>query len=171
MTPAARWALGIGGALWLSGCGGGTPAAGPREFTDDQMKARFAWDLGVDRLDVSGYPAAQRRNYEVFLKACSGCHTPARALNAPVVSRAQWTRFAHRMHFRARSNLLTAATAKAVVDFLVHDAAVRKTGRRDAYLDELARLQSRYGELEVERARRLLEEGARAAKDRGYVSP
>lgn len=161
----------VAGVVALSGCGRGPGAAGARRFTDEQLKARFAWDLGSDTVDVTGYPAAMQKNYAVFQDTCSRCHTTARPINAPVVSRDQWNRFAHRMHFKAQSKLLTKATAKAIVDFLVYDASVRKIGRRDAYLDELHRLQATYADLEVERARVLLEEGAKAGKDRGYVSP
>ena len=158
---------------WMASCRG-APAGGAgseRRFTAEQLKAKFAWDLGPDTVDVTGYPVVHQKQYTVVQDLFGRCHTVARALNAPVLTQAQWNRFVHRMHFKARSRLLTKASAKAVVEFLVYDAGVRKIGRRDAYLNELERMQARYAELEVERARVLVDEGARAAKDRGYVSP
>jgi hypothetical protein len=160
--------------LWLvGGAGCGRPPAGgtSRRFTDEQLKAKFAWDLGPDAVDVSGYPAAHQKHYRTFQDLCGRCHSTARALNAPIVTRDQWNRYVHRMHFKSDSKLLTKATGKAIVDFLAHDAAVRKVGRRDAFLNELSRLQDLYADLEVERARVLLERAAEAGKDRGYVSP
>lgn len=161
----------VAGLLAAAGCGGGPGSTSARRFTDEQLKAKFAWDLGSETVDVSGYPAAMQKHYTTFMNLCGRCHTTARPLNAPIVTQAQWNRFVHRMHFKAQSKLLTKVSAKAIVDFLVYDASVRKLGRRDAYLNELERLQATYAELEVERARVLLEEGAKAAKDRGYVSP
>ncbi len=157
--------------LALVSCRAGDRAPAPRQFTDVQMKANFAWDLGHEVVDVSAYPPGIQASYRVFLGACSRCHTTARALNAPIVTRDQWWRYVRRMHMRSQERALTAATARAIVEFLAHDAAVRKVGRQDAYLNEVKRLQDMYADLEVERARVRLEEGLRAGKDRGYVSP
>ena len=47
---------------------------------------RYPADLGASVIDVSGYPADQRRVYEeLFLPKCGECHSPARAVNAPFV--------------------------------------------------------------------------------------
>jgi hypothetical protein len=90
--------------------------------------AQFYSDLGPDTIDVSGYPAQQRYEYGVFVRACSACHTLARAINAPYASRGWWEFYM--LGMRARSRLagrrLTRDERRAVLDFLEYDSRVRK---------------------------------------------
>ena len=75
----------------------------------------------------TGYPDAStvsvQKNYTMFMNLCGKCHTTARPLNAPIVTRAQWNRFVHRMHFKAQSRLLTKVSAKAIVTPAARDLA------------------------------------------------
>lgn len=157
--------------LALAACGADGPAGGSRAFSDAQLKAKFPWDLGADHVDLASYPAAQQENWKVFADACSRCHTLARPLNAPITSKADWLRFIRRMHVKADAKLLTRVQAEQVVSFLAYDAAVRKVERRAAYLATLKNLNRMFADVQTERARVQLEETAKLAKDRGYVSP
>src|SRR4029079_2125203 len=53
----------------------------------------IAWDKGVDKIDVSKYPAAVKDNYKVFARLCSNCHTLARAVNCDFVLDDDWERY------------------------------------------------------------------------------
>ncbi|MDE2490171.1 MAG: hypothetical protein KGM24_04945 [Elusimicrobia bacterium] len=90
--------------------------------------ALFYSDLGPDAIDVSGYPAQQRYEYGVFVRACSACHTLARAINAPYASRGWWEFYMLGMRMRSRwqGRPLTREESKAVLDFLEYDSRVRK---------------------------------------------
>lgn len=93
--------------------------------------ALFDSDLGPDVVDVSLYPPAQRRNYEVFARVCSQCHTLARSINAPHVSRGWWEFYAGKMRVRAvlRNRKLPPDELDAVLDFLEYDSNERKVAR------------------------------------------
>lgn len=164
------WGWGVGLVL-LAGCGGPVAEKPDRQFTDEELHARFPYDLGPDRVDVAAYPKAQQENYLLFLNLCSQCHTPARPLNAPIVAREDWERFARRMHRKSKGTLLDARQAERVIDFLTYDAQRRKVNRREEFLSLQRELNARYKEMLDERARVQLEEGLKLAKDRGYTSP
>lgn len=91
--------------------------------------AAFASDLGPDALDVSGYPAQQRYNYEVYARACSRCHTLARAVNAPPAGRTWWRFYVMSMRVRAdiSRQIISGADRKAVLDFIDYDEKQRKS--------------------------------------------
>ncbi|MEK7389045.1 MAG: hypothetical protein AAB036_05050 [Elusimicrobiota bacterium] len=90
--------------------------------------ALFYSDLGPDTVDVSRYPAAQQRNYEVYVRACSRCHTLARSINAPYVNRAWWEFYITNMRLRSRlrGERLDPGDIRPVLDFLDHDSYERK---------------------------------------------
>jgi hypothetical protein len=96
---------------------------------DDRFRsALFYSDLGADEVDVSNYPAQQRYNYGVYQRACSRCHTLARSINAPLVSRGWWEFYI--LGMRMRSNRQGRPLAKdevsAILDFLEYDSRARK---------------------------------------------
>lgn len=129
-------------------------------------RPRFYYDLGPDRLDVSRYPKAQQENYAVFARVCAQCHTLARPINAPIVSRGSWARFIKRMHGRTEMTSgasITPAESKKVLDFLVYDSRVRKVEGRKDFVAETARLKTLFA-----RARRD-ESRAEAAREKKEV--
>lgn len=91
--------------------------------------AAFASDLGPDALDVSGYPAQQRYNYEVYARACSRCHTLARSVNAPPAGRTWWRFYVMSMRVRAdiSGQTISGKDRKAVLDFIDYDEKQRKS--------------------------------------------
>lgn len=133
------------------------PAAPPSR----RAAALFYSDLGPDALDVSAYPRAQRKNYEVYARACSRCHTLARSLNAPFVGRAWWEFYSSKMRARAGRDgvALSSAEVNAVVDFLEFDANERKVARAPEFEALKGELKSRF--------ERLLNERAAPPPDRG----
>jgi hypothetical protein len=61
-------------------------------------------DSGPDKIDVSGYPAAQQKHYEVYAAKCSKCHPLARSVNARFNS-TDWKRYMKRMIRRPNSGI------------------------------------------------------------------
>lgn len=128
------------------------------EATEARRKAAlFHSDLGPDAVDVSSYPAARRRDYEVYVRACSRCHTLARSINAPYVNRAWWEFYIARMRVRAgfHGERLDAKEIKAVLDFLTHDDRVRKLDRPAQFETEQRELRRRFEAALDERMERL----------------
>lgn len=129
--------------------------AGER-FTTEQREARFPHDLGPKEVDASSYPEEQRKNYEVFAKTCSQCHTLARALNSPLVAREDWRRFIKRMYQRTKSSAGTAIgkdDAEAAIAFLAYDAQVRKVQDKAGFEARTRELKSLFAEVRAERSR------------------
>jgi hypothetical protein len=144
------------------------PAAG--RFTDKQREAQLSFDLGADSVDVSGYPKAQQDNYAVFASVCSRCHTLARPINSPLVSRVDWRRFIQRMHVRSKIQTdmtFTKEQAKSIVEFLVYDSNIRKIARKTEFEAETRRLKTLFVEVRAERSRLQSESDARKAKPYG----
>lgn len=110
-------------------------------FLDQQLKQQFYYDLGPAGVDVSSYPKEERQNYAVFSQVCSRCHSLARPLNAPMVSRQEWEDFILRMHKYSKmvpGTEFSLRDAAAIADFLSYDSQVRKVeGKRD--FDERSR--------------------------------
>lgn len=107
---------------------------------ESDLRPLFYSDLGPDKIDVSSYPAQQKYNYTVYSRVCSQCHGLARSINAPAVSRAYWEFYLLTM--RTRSGLTPYADisweeARTVMDFLVYDSKVRKTGKNESAFNEL----------------------------------
>lgn len=88
------------------------------------LAARFPADLGPAFVDVSRYPLEQRLNYEIHAEKCSTCHSLARSVNSPLVSREDWTRFVSRMHGKAERTkayggpLLTEGEARGAAPYV-----------------------------------------------------
>ena len=61
-------------------------------------------DLGPDKVDVSGYPAPQQKQYDVYASKCSKCHPLARSVNARFNS-TEWKRYMKRMIRRPNSGI------------------------------------------------------------------
>ena len=61
-------------------------------------------DFGVDHVDVSGYPAAVQKQYEVYAAKCSKCHPLARSINARF-NATDWKRYMKRMIRRPNSGI------------------------------------------------------------------
>ncbi|MBI3553385.1 MAG: hypothetical protein HY077_12895 [Elusimicrobia bacterium] len=112
----------------------------------------FPNDKGPDSIDVSAYPKEQQETYRVFLKRCSTCHTPARALNAQFlqlspeeqekakredpelfkdkkvveVDDAIWSRYVKRMMSKPGSTV--GGDGKKIFELMVYDSKQRKLG-------------------------------------------
>jgi hypothetical protein len=139
-------------------------------FTDEQLKARFYYDLGPAEADVSTYPKEQQENYGVFARSCSQCHTLARPLNSPIVSRKDWKRYVLRMHLRTKVAPGTAfrkEDAQAVVDFLTYDSVARKVQGKAAFDAQTASLKNLFGRVQKERSRRQIEDDEKKANPGG----
>lgn len=92
----------------------------------------MAADLGPSTVDVSNYPPGMQKIYPFFLQKCSGCHTAARAINAPYITAKEWSRYINRMMMRPPCcnycPIISRKDAQTIWTFLVYDAGVRKTG-------------------------------------------
>lgn len=133
-----------------------------RGFTDAQLEARFHYDLGPAEVDISTYPAEQQAGYAVFQRTCSQCHTLARPLNAPYAAKKDWDRYVRRMHLKADASggaAIPWRSARAIVDFLVYDAKVRKVERKKDFEAADLALRRLYDEVKKARVRREREKG------------
>jgi hypothetical protein len=131
-------------------------AAGPYP-PKEQREYLYPYDLGPAAIDASGYPAERRASYPLFAKTCSQCHTLARAINSPLISREQWAPFVDRMHLRAAGRPwsdFTPEEAAAILDFLVHDSRVRKVERAKEFEARGRRLRELFERVRAERERR-----------------
>jgi hypothetical protein len=61
-------------------------------------------DFGPDKVDVSGYPPAQQKQYEVYSSKCNKCHPLARSINARF-NATEWKRYMKRMIRRPNSGI------------------------------------------------------------------
>jgi hypothetical protein len=61
-------------------------------------------DFGPDRIDVSGFPAPQQKQYDVYAAKCAKCHPLARSVNARFNS-TDWKRYMKRMIRRPNSGI------------------------------------------------------------------
>ncbi|MBI4051355.1 MAG: hypothetical protein HY400_02500 [Elusimicrobia bacterium] len=137
------------------------------KFTEEQLKARFYYDLGPDSVDVSSYPKEQQANYAVFAKTCAQCHTLARPIHAPIIERKDWKRYVDRMHVKAtiKSDVkMTKADSKAVLEFLAYDSKVRKMDRRAEFEFKTNELKALFKKVETERSKRQIEEGRKKSR-------
>jgi hypothetical protein len=136
------------------------------ELTTEQLAARFPYDLGPDRLNVFGYPEQQRQNYAVFRRTCAQCHTLARSINAPYVTREDWTRFIQRMHLRAEARHveLTKEEADRVIEFLTYDATLRKIEKEDEFTRQQDELEALFVEIKKKKQEMQIKEGAGKAR-------
>jgi hypothetical protein len=124
----------------------------------DSTAPLFYSDLGPDEIDVSGYPEGQRRNYGVFRRTCSQCHTLARAINVPTVSRGFWEFYLLSMRARSRytpDTEISKDDAQAILDFLDFDSNERKVARRAEFELKTRELKSRFDQVLREKVGRL----------------
>ncbi|MFI5345587.1 MAG: hypothetical protein ACHQ51_04355 [Elusimicrobiota bacterium] len=107
----------------------------PEAPLERRKAALFDSDLGPDSLNVENYPPEQRRNYRVYARVCSRCHTLARSINAPYVSRGWWEFYAANMRMRAlrRDESLEKREIVAILDFLEYDSNARKIADAAAF--------------------------------------
>ena len=71
-----------------------------------------------DRLDVSRYSPELQRDYAVFARRCSRCHTLARPLNAQIRDPQHWVRYVTRMR-RNPSSGINREDASRILNFLL----------------------------------------------------
>lgn len=141
--------------------------AAEERFTPEQLEARFYYDLGPKEVDTAAYPAKQRENYRAFSAACSQCHTLARPLNAPYVTREDWKRYVKRMHAKTKARAgasIGKADAEAAIEFLAYDAQIRKVRGKAAFEAEAAKLKALFAEVRAERSRLQIETDRRKAR-------
>jgi hypothetical protein len=148
----------------------GSGPSGSGRFTDRQLQeVRFPADLGPDSIDVSRYTPEHQAAYTVFADKCSRCHSLARAINAPLITEADWTRFVYRMHGRSQEKfeepLLTEAEAKKVISFLAYDAHERKAKRATEFVRNQKNLKEEYEELQAERFQAQMKDGQEKARE------
>ncbi len=101
-------------------------------------------DLGPNTIDVSNYSDFQKVNYRLFLQRCSRCHTPARAINSPIVSETKWKKYVHLMHVRSKRIWLNPDDPGWIVSFLAYDSQIRKVDHRDQFMKQQKELQERF---------------------------
>lgn len=139
-------------------------------YTREQLKARFYYDLGPAEVDVSSYPEEQQANYAVFSRTCSQCHSPARPLNAPIVSRKDWKRYVLRMNLRTQvrpGTKITKEEAREIVDFLVFDSRRRKVEQKAAFDAKTGELKALFEQVKKERGRLQIEQDKKKVRDYG----
>jgi hypothetical protein len=121
--------------------------------------ALFDSDLGPDTVNVSGYPARQKRNYKAYVRVCSRCHTLARSINAPYVNRGWWEFYITnmRMRSRRRGESLEEGDIDAVLDFLEYDSNERKVARAAEFGEIRFELKRRFADALDERVKDLLD--------------
>lgn len=116
----------------------------------DHSEWLFPYDLGPASVDVSSYPARERSSYTVFAGNCSQCHTLARSINAPFVSREDWEPYLSRMHVLAKPQPWTeisAADYGVIMDFLVFDSHERKVKRAASFRKQAKELERLFAEV------------------------
>lgn len=136
------------------------PKPEPSKFTQGQLAAKFPYDLGPAKADVSGYPQKIQEGYKDFLSVCGSCHTTARPLNSPYKTAYDWGRYVHRMHIKINNKgaILDDELAKQIVDFLVYDSKVRKIVRAKEFQAEQEKLKALYAEVSKEQEKLVLKE-------------
>lgn len=129
--------------------------SGTDKISEQDLLALLSYDLGPATIDVSNYPPHYRETYALFMRKCSLCHTPARAINFPTVTKEDWTRFLMTMHGRARGTLLETNEAQELADFLAYDSAQRKLKHPEDFARLQEQLDRRYEAVKKMRQDRL----------------
>lgn len=130
-VPALLAALVVASAIHAGTAWGDAPQ------TPEQKAHLQKLDAGSKKIDVSKYPLEQKTAYGVFVKKCSKCHTIARPINSDFVLPAEWQRYIKRMMYKPNSEM-SEKDGKAIYQFLVYDASVRKTAQLKKALAALA---------------------------------
>jgi hypothetical protein len=73
-------------------------------------------DFGPGSIDVSRYPAEQRKNYEMYSVKCQKCHPLARSVNARFTAQ-EWKKYMKRMIRRPNSGI-NEEQAATIYEFL-----------------------------------------------------
>lgn len=144
----------VGAVLWV-----GAPTAS-WGLTDAEAKAVYPADLGPATIDVSAYPPEQKASYGLFLRKCSICHTPARAINSPLVHYKDWEHYSALMMARHRDRFNVERWPKAELErisrFLAFDAKIRKVDRAEEFSNLQSRLRKRFKDVQEEKRKRAL---------------
>ena len=123
------------------------------KISEQDLLALLSYDLGPAAIDVSRYPARYQETYALFMRKCSLCHTPARTINFPTVTKEDWTRFLMTMHGRAKGTLLETDEARELADFLAYDSAERKLKHAEDFARLQEQLDRRFEAVKKARAR------------------
>jgi len=141
-------------------------AAVPEASPERRKAALFYSDLGLNEVDITAYPPERKSQYEVYARVCSSCHTLARSINSPYVSRAWWefyvTSMRMRAHFHRRP--LNKNEIRAVVDFLEYDSNERKVARASEFEATKFELKRRFETALDERMQELQRKSERMPK-------
>jgi len=124
------------------------------QISEQDLLALLSYDLGPATIDVSAYSPHYKETYDLFMRKCSLCHTPARAINFPTVTKEDWTRFLMTMHGRAKGTLLETGEAQRLAEFLAYDSAQRKLKDPEAFARLQEQLDRRFEAVKQERSRR-----------------
>ncbi len=154
-------------AAFLAGCRNDAPKESAASIQPEEwVYARFPSDLGPALLDVSDYPPAVQQDYKLFLAACSSCHSPARALNAPLVKESDWKRYIHRMHVKMdrKGLVLKPEQERRIVNFLTYDSRKRKLENRQEFELVTEMMKQLYEDVENERRNLIYETALDAPK-------
>jgi len=129
-------------------------AAEQGPITPEELNARLPADLGPARVDVSGYPADQQKNYALFMERCVRCHTAARAINSPLIEAEDWQYFVGLMHKkvlgRKKGEIWTPEEGRLIIDFLSYDSQVRKVEHQEQFENLQKRLALRFEQVQKE---------------------
>ena len=142
------------------GGGASTAAAPSPPLTKQELNASYYYDLGPDTIDVSNYPQKQQANYKVFVRACSQCHTLARAVNSPRSSPVAWKYYIFRLRLQSKfapGKGFNRREATVALDFLNYDSKMRKGKHRDDF-EALSRTLERHFDRVLYRRMRILQE-------------
>ncbi|HEY6002802.1 MAG TPA: hypothetical protein VIV57_07990 [Anaeromyxobacter sp.] len=77
-------------------------------------------DFGPGSIDVSRYPAEQKKNYEMYSVKCQKCHPLARSVNARFTAQ-EWKKYMKRMIRRPNSGI-NEEQAASIYEFLKYYA-------------------------------------------------
>ena len=78
-------------------------------------------DGGPGAIDVSAYPAPQKKNYDMYAAKCAKCHPLARSVNARFTAQ-DWKRYMKRMIRRPNSGINEEQAAN-IYEFLKYYAS------------------------------------------------
>jgi len=104
------------------------------EQLDAVTQARVDSSLkGSATIDVSKYPTGIQKNYKVFSRKCSQCHSLSRPIDSDYVLPIEWSHCIGRMKRQSGSGIGSSEAGK-LYDFLVYDSSVRKRDKLEAKL-------------------------------------
>ena len=160
-TSRLRWLLAA--TLGIATCVGLT-------FIAMAANPKLPQDKGPDTLDVSSYPAEIQKDFKLFSKKCTKCHTLARPLNT-TMTKDEWKRYVKRMMHKPNSGI-SGKDGKKIFDFLVYDQANRKDKDPKAFYkalsdSELQKLKDQPADSKEETQEKAPEKKSSEKKDNG----